>query len=90
MDTDFFDISFLFTRGHTLLRLQFAETANGGANSDGSSGVGNVSTSGENLAAAVAGPDANISALHRVLSAELASVFGVLGDFNLGDLLTHG
>lgn len=49
-----------------------------------------LTSTGNNLVASSAVPDANGSALDVDLSAEGAGVLGVLGDFHLLDLLTEG
>ncbi len=73
---------------YLLLNL-FAETTNGGANSDRGSGIEGVSTASLGLVAGLAFPDTNDSALHSKLAAETAEVFGVLANFDFLNLLTQ-
>jgi hypothetical protein len=65
---------------------QVTKTTDAGAGSQGSSSAGNPSTTSNNLGATTALPDTDSGALHGVLTAEGASVLGVLGDFDLLDL----
>ena len=81
--------SFVRRRGDLLLR-GFAQTTNGGANSDGTAGVEAVSTTRLRLVAPLAAPDTNGLTLHAVLAAEVAEELGVLGHFLLLDDLTEG
>ena len=73
------------------LRLaQLAQAADGGADGDGGSGGRDVSSTSDDLVATSASPDTDIGALDGVLTAELAGVLSVLGNFDLADLLTDG
>ena len=49
-----------------------------------------LTSTGDDLVAGSAVPDANVGALDVDLSAESAGVLGVLADFHLLDLLTEG
>ena len=73
-----------------LLLLELTETTDG--TSDGGSGGGgdDVSATSEGLAAALALPDAGRGSLDGGLTAESASVLGVLGNFSLLGLLSEG
>lgn len=74
----------------SLLLAQLAQAADGGTDSNGSSGGRDVGTSGDDLVAATTSPDTDVRALDGVLTAELAGVLSVLGNFDLLDLLTDG
>jgi len=67
----------------------FPETTDCRPNSDRCRSIESVRTTSLRLVAGFALPDANHSALHRVLSAKAAEVFRVLTNFNLLDLLTQ-
>lgn len=73
-----------------LLLTQLAQAADGGTDGDSGGGGGDVGTSSDDLVATSARPDTNVGALDGVLTAELAGVLSVLGNFDLLDLLTDG
>ena len=63
------------------------QTTDGGAYSHCGSSVEDICATSLDLLAGLAVPDAHSAALHRVLAAEAAEVFGVLADLDLLDLL---
>jgi hypothetical protein len=81
---------FLYKVGTGLCGSQLAQTTDGRANGNGGGGGRGVGSSSNDLVAAVAGPDADVSTSDSVLTAELARVLGVLRNLNLADLLTDG
>lgn len=68
---------------------QLTETSDGGSDGGSSRGAEGPSTTGNDLLAGTALPDADSLALDRVLAAESAGVLGVLRDFDLLDLTTE-
>ena len=68
--------------------LEFAETADGGANSGGVGGGEGVSTTGLGLVAASAAPDADGTTAEAELTAEGAEVASLSGDLELLSALT--
>ena len=62
---------------------QPSQTSNGTSNSDSTGSREDVSSPSDGLSARTALPDSNAGALDSVLSAEDATVGGVLGDFHL-------
>jgi hypothetical protein len=91
---------YIYLRLHLELN-KFTETTDTAANSRGSSSTKEInimakllphlpSTTSNDLSASTAFPNTNRLALNAVTSTERASVFAVLGDFDLLDLFTEG
>jgi hypothetical protein len=65
------------------------QTTDCAPDSDRTSSVHGVSTTGLHLPTVLASPDSNCFPLHSKLATELAEVLGVLGNLHLLDLLTQ-
>src|SRR5262245_58261747 len=74
---------------HRLSGGHLAKTTDGRADGNSGGGGRGVGTAGDHTLATGAGPDADISTLNRILTAELAGVLGVLRDFSLADGLSQ-
>lgn len=85
-----FDLRVFTLCSTCLLLAQLAQAANGGTDGNGGGGGRDVGSSGDDLVATRARPDTDVGALDGVLTAELAGVLSVLGNFDLLDLLTDG
>ena len=70
--------------------MNLPQTSNIGPNSNSTGGTQTVSAPGNDLPTTLAAPDAHAGPLDGVLSAEGATVGGVLGDLDLTKELTEG